>query len=116
MRWNDGRDPEHGLRGAEYAKSLLNKEYQLTAEQFDLLYEACQHHNKRKVTENKTIGTCWDADKLDLRRVNIRPLANYMHTNEAKRIIKEGKWQQLEKREKRTYSSLKNILYTIRWW
>jgi uncharacterized protein len=101
MRCNDARDPEHGLRGAEYAKSLLNKEYELTSEQFELLYEACKHHNKQRTTENKTIGTCWDADRLDLRRVNISPLANFMHSNEAKHIIKEGKWKQLEKREKR---------------
>jgi len=47
MRCNDARDPEHGLRGAEYAKSLLNKEYELTNEQFELLYEACKHHNKQ---------------------------------------------------------------------
>ncbi len=102
MRCNDARDPEHGLRGAEYAKSLLNKEYQLTTEQFEVLYEACKHHNNQRTSDNKTIGTCWDADRLDLRRVNIRPLANFMHCNEAKHIIKEGKWKQLEKLEKRT--------------
>jgi uncharacterized protein len=101
MRCDDARDPEHGLRGAEYAKLLLNKEYQLTTEQFELLYEACQHHNKQRTTDNKTIGTCWDADRLDLRRVNIRPLADFMHSNEAKRIVEEGKWKLLEKLEKR---------------
>jgi len=115
MRFNDSRDPEHGLRGAEYAKSLLNKEYQLTTEQFELLYEACKHHPKQRTTENKTIGTCWDADRLDLRRVNIRPLANFMHSNEAKRIIKEGEWKQLEKLEKRISVNINAPILTIIW-
>jgi len=111
MRFDDDRDPEHGLRGAEYAKSLLNKEYELTTDRFELLYEACKHHTKQKTTENNTIGTCWDADRLDLRRVNIHPLANFMHSNEAKRITKEGKWEELRKRENRI--SIEDILYTI---
>ncbi len=49
MRLNDGRDVEHGFRGAEYAKSLLNKEYELSEEKFKLLYYACQYHNQRVV-------------------------------------------------------------------
>ena len=37
MIQHDGRDPEHGLRGTEYAKSLLNKEYKLAEDKFELL-------------------------------------------------------------------------------
>jgi uncharacterized protein len=95
MRLSDGRDPEHGLRGAKYAKSLLNQEYQLTEAQFELLYEACKHHTKQRATQDKTIGTCWDADRLDLRRVGIRPSVDFMHSSEAKRIIKEENWKVL---------------------
>jgi uncharacterized protein len=116
MRLDDDRDPEHGLRGAEYAKSLLNQEYELPSDKFELLYEACENHSRGRSTDNKTIGTCWDADRLDLRRVNIRPLPNFMHSNEAKCIIKEGKWKQLEKLEKRTsVGGILDILRFMSW-
>jgi len=73
MRENDGRDMEHGARAAKYAQSLFGKEYQLTADRFNLLYYACQYHTKQRVTEDKTIGTCWDADRLDIGRVGMTP-------------------------------------------
>ncbi len=95
MRLNDGRDPEHGFRGAEYAKSLLNKEYEITHEKFELLYYACQYHNKKRIAEDKTIGTCWDADRLDLRRVGIKPSEDFLYSKEAKSIVKENKWKEL---------------------
>ncbi|MDM8568523.1 hypothetical protein QUF50_03220 [Thiotrichales bacterium HSG1] len=99
MRLNDGRDAEHGVRGAEYAKSLLNKEYELSEEKFELLYYACQYHNKRVVetVKDKTIGTCWDADRLDLRRVGIKPSEKMLYSREAKFIVRENKWGELTK-------------------
>ncbi len=107
MRFNDGRDPEHGLRGAEYAKSLLNKEYELAEAKFELLYYACQYHSEYKPTEDKTVGACWDADRLDLGRVGIRPAERYLYSDAAKYIVKENKWGELD-----TLS----ISRTINWW
>ncbi|MDM8564987.1 HD domain-containing protein [Candidatus Halobeggiatoa sp. HSG11] len=95
MRLNDGRDIEHGLRGAEYAKSLLNKEYELAEDKFELLYYACQYHSIRRPTEDKTIGTCWDADRLDLRRVGIKPDEKYLYSDAAKIVAREQKWNEL---------------------
>jgi uncharacterized protein len=98
MRLSDDRDPEHGLRGAEYAKSLLNKEYELSTERFELLYYACQYHNQSRIQpENKTIETCWDADRLDLRRVYIKPSEQFLYSEEAKWIVRENKWGELTK-------------------
>jgi len=107
MRFNDDRDSEHGLRGAEYAKSLLNREYELAEDKFELLYYACQYHCKHRSTEDKTIGTCWDADRLDLRRVGIRPIEKYLYSDAAKIIVKENKWNELTKL---------NFSRTINWW
>ena len=37
-----------------------------------------------RVSDDPTIGTCWDADRLDLRRVAIVPKTGLMSTNPAK--------------------------------
>ncbi len=109
MRENDGRDIEHGLRAAKYAQSLLGKEYQLATDRFDLLYYACQYHTKERTTEDKTIGTCWDADRLDIGRIfMMKPSAHYMNSSEAKQIIAKKEWKFLYKAEKLV--TLKNLL------
>ena len=108
MRENDGRDMEHGLRAAKYAQSLLGKEYQLTADKFDLLYYACQYHTKRRLTKDITIGTCWDADRLDIGRVCMTPSAYYMNSPEAKQIVVNSEWKALYKAEKLV--TLKHLL------
>ncbi len=109
MRQNDGRDSQHGLRGAEYAKLLLNKEYKLADDKFELLYYACQYHSKHRATEDKTIGTCWDADRLDLRRVGIKPTEKYLYSDAAKLIVKENKWRRLEQK-------ISNTSRFTNWW
>jgi len=35
---------------------------------------------------NATVATCWDADRLDLGRVGIKPDARYLFSDEAKEI------------------------------
>ena len=89
MRMSEGNDSEHGKRGAEYAKTLRKDFLDLTDEQFDILYYACEWHTKGRHTDNVTIGTCWDADRLDLGRVGIIPSAKDLMTDEAKRIANE---------------------------
>ena len=41
---NDGRDDGHGIRGAEYAKTLHGVAYDLSEDRFELLYYACVWH------------------------------------------------------------------------
>jgi uncharacterized protein len=40
------------------------------------------------VSEHPTIGTCWDADRLDLGRVGARPDPKYMSTEARKRAAR----------------------------
>jgi uncharacterized protein len=99
MRMNEGHDPEHGKRGAAYAKELRGCILDLADEQFEILSYACQWHTAGKHTDNITIATCWDADRLDLGRVGIIPSEQYLLTNEAKRIavagVNDWKWEVL---------------------
>src|SRR4051812_28593451 len=72
-RADDGRDPEHGLRGAELVLELRAHYLDLTARQLALLVAACVLHSEGQITEQPTIGVCWDADRLQLSRLDIEP-------------------------------------------
>lgn len=71
-RANDGPDIVHGARGAEFAKQCFEEHrLDITQEQFDKLYHACKFHTTEHRSGDATIDTCYDADRLDLGRVNI---------------------------------------------
>ena len=84
-RLDEGIDPAHGQRGADLAAALRGDLFTLDDEAFQKLCYACAWHEKGRVTAEPTIGTCWDADRLDLWRVGARPLPRYMSTA-------RGKW------------------------
>ena len=84
QRWNDGFDLGHGQRGAEYAATLRGEYFDVTDEEFELLYIACRDHTNGCTEADVTIQTCWDADRLDLGRVYITPIANKMCTTAAR--------------------------------
>lgn len=73
-RIDNGYDVEHGKRAAimihEIRHTLLKE---LTDNEFELLFKACELHTTMLRTGNPTIDTCFDADRLDLERVEIRP-------------------------------------------
>jgi uncharacterized protein len=77
-RLNDGRDPDHGKRAAEFAHGIHGDYFQLQPLQLDCLCYALQHHSGGEVSTNATIQTCWDADRLDLGRVGIYPSSQYL--------------------------------------
>jgi uncharacterized protein len=77
-RHNDGRDPMHGERAAEFAHGIHGDFYQLNAKQLDSLCFAMKHHSGGEVSTDATIQTCWDSDRLDLGRVGIFPSAQYL--------------------------------------
>ena len=83
-RVNEGHDPGHGLRGARFAESLRGEAFELNDADFKLLYTACELHTDGKTVADVTVQTCWDADRLDLGRVGIRPYAKYLCTEAAK--------------------------------
>ena len=72
-RLNDGRDPQHGARAAEFARSLRDSLVDLSEEEFELLYHACAYHTSGMTEGDITVQTCWDADRLDLGRIGIMP-------------------------------------------
>jgi uncharacterized protein len=83
-RLNDGRDPEHGQRGAELAVSLRSKLRDITDVQFEHLIVACRDHTLGMVDADITVQTCWDADRLDLGRVGIVPSPQLLCTAAAR--------------------------------
>lgn len=72
-RENDGHDPYHGPRAAELALNLQGHLIHLSASDLDLLVTACRGHTHEKWHQDPTVGTCWDADRLDLTRIDIIP-------------------------------------------
>ena len=87
-RENEFTDPDHGRRGAAYARELRGTYFQITDEQFDLLEFACTWHTETTYNADPTIGTCWDADRLDLGRVGIIPEPRYMNTELGRQLAK----------------------------
>lgn len=83
-RQNEGTDPGHGLRGAGVAESLRDRIPGLTSRGAELLRLACAHHTDGTLHDDATIGTCWDADRLDLGRVGVRPQPNLLCTAAAR--------------------------------
>jgi|GEM_PF-6791177 len=59
-------DAGHGARAAIYAANLRELEYQISDQQFELLEYACIWHSEGRRHDDPTIGTCWDADRLDV--------------------------------------------------
>ena len=103
MRANESLDPQHGLRGAEFAKSIRKQLPFMSDEQFDKLYYACQWHTDKILTDDVTLGACWDADRLDLRRVGITPNAKFLNSSFAKEIANNHLYSVIDKRNLRTY-------------
>jgi len=84
-RQNDSVDPGHGRRGAELAETLHGDLFHIEPEQLEKLLDACIHHTDGMTSADSTIGTCWDADRLDLPRVGTDPKPEYMSTEEGRR-------------------------------
>ena len=85
-RDDDGSDHRHGLRAAEYVKTL---DLGLHPDQLRILCWAMSHHTTPKVSGNPTVGACWDADRLDLGRVGYIIDPQFLSTDEGYKILKE---------------------------
>jgi uncharacterized protein len=84
-RRDEGADKEHGARAAGFARELYDKGMlDIDPEQLSKLKFAIKHHNGGSVSSDPTIGVCWDADRLDLPRVCIAPIADMLSTQYAK--------------------------------
>jgi len=99
QRQSEGRDPDHGLRAAQFAERLQGTAFTLSNAQLETLIYALTYHNKGKKSDDITIGLCWDADRLNLWRVGIKPSAKYLSTEPAKtrKMIMLGMRVQIQK-------------------
>jgi uncharacterized protein len=87
-RQNDSLDNRHGIRAAQYARSLAQRDLiDVTTVELDVLYEACAGHTSGQVHDDVTIGTCWDADRLDLHRFAWKIDCQRLSTAEATNFV-----------------------------
>lgn len=92
QRENEYIDSEHGKRGSQ----LANKYYSDFASycskiEFTKLQFACQYHTALDIehhySDDILVNICWDADRLDIGRVGIKPDKEYLFTDYAKEIL-----------------------------
>ena len=86
QRFNENRDPEHGLRAAEFANTLKGNWFYADDHEMELLHEALAYHSDGYIEGDVTVRVCWDADRLDLGRVGIKPIPRRLCTDTAKSI------------------------------
>lgn len=86
-RVNEDWDDDHGLRGAEFARSLRGDLIHLDDDRFELLFEACRLHTDGHTTGDRTLLACWDADRLDLGRVGVTPDPRRLGTKAGRGLI-----------------------------
>jgi uncharacterized protein len=79
-RLDDWEDLGHGVRAAEYLRTLRGRYFDISDAALELLVYACRHHSDGLMDGDVTVLTCWDADRLDLGRVGIRPEPRYLCT------------------------------------
>ena len=84
MRLDDGYDSLHGPRGAALARELRGGAFGLEDAEMDILAFACEEHTNGGVGSGPTVGVCWDADRLNLWRVGIRPDPRLLSTEAAR--------------------------------
>jgi uncharacterized protein len=92
QRVSEYSDPEHGSRAAQYAKSLNGKFFDLKQDQMELLTLAMEGHSNGDLHLNPTIQTCWDADRLDLGRVGIKPSGEFLSATAESHIEVAYEW------------------------
>ena len=66
------------------AEQIAGDLIDVTQAELDLLMEACRDHSDGHLVADVTVMTCWDADRLDLGRVGIRPDPRRLCTHAAR--------------------------------
>ena len=83
-RKNEKCDKGHGKRGADLLLSLRSSLIDISGRQFELLRYACVFHTDGMTEGDISVQTCWDADRLDLGRIGVRPDPQFLCTDAAK--------------------------------
>lgn len=89
-RESDGHDHHHGARGAALATRLRGRAFDLPDAEFALLHYACTWHTAGQLSDDPTIGSCWDGDRLDIWRAGLTPRPRFMSTNYARQLAAAG--------------------------
>ena len=84
-RSSDGTDPAHGERAADFLREINGRFFSLARAELRDLELACRDHSEGYLQANIAVQTCWDADRLDLGRIGIRPDPARLCTAEARR-------------------------------
>jgi uncharacterized protein len=74
QRRSEGLDPEHGKRAADLADELHTGNpviLRLDSGQRAALRRALIDHDRGMISDDPTIGACWDADRLTLTRLGV---------------------------------------------
>lgn len=82
-RLNDWADLDHGIRSADMLPGIretILKDF--TDEEVSLLDKACRYHTTEQCTGIPTVDVCFDADRLDLGRVGVKPNPKFMATEQ----------------------------------
>jgi uncharacterized protein len=72
QRKNEVIDPNHGNRGSQLALELRDH-LPIDDDEFQLLVTACSFHTSADNHTNITVQACFDADRLDLGRIDNYP-------------------------------------------
>lgn len=82
-RVTDDEDPEHGERAAVLLDELIAQGLiSINSRQYEQLRSALRQHNRDDAnSDDITVRTCWDADRLDLWRGGIVPNPDFMFTD-----------------------------------
>lgn len=88
-RVGEDHDPGHGTRGAALAVRCHREGgLPLDRRRLMLLLEACDAHTGTIGHRDPTIATCFDADRLDLRRYGMRVDPRLLNTEAARGIVR----------------------------
>jgi len=84
----NGIDENHGQRAARLIDNIRHPLLSfLNDEQIAKLKRACELHNYEHRTGDITIDICFDADRMDLLRVDIIPLPDRMATQQGAALV-----------------------------
>ncbi len=89
-REGDGADPRHGARAAELAATWRDRYFTLPDADFSRLQYAFTWHTSGRLSDDPTIGACWDADRLDIWRAGYTPHEKYLSTAHAQHLARTG--------------------------
>ncbi len=87
-RENEDEDEDHGIRAAILLDELIAEGVVSLSElQHRQLKQALIWHNSDLAqSDDITVRTCWDADRLDLHRVGIKPDPSRLFTEEGRQL------------------------------